>query len=244
MTFRAGMIAVARRMIGRRPAGASAGKFPGGQSASSDGLVGLGQDRRPDRRRRPDRQGGGAPGRRVRHARSVLDAATRKPESEEREAGRTYVPLDALLRQSDFVSIHSPLNTATRHQIGARELGLMKKTAFLINTARGPIVDEAALVRALTKKQIAGRRPRRVRARTHGRQGVAQDAQRCADAAFPAAPPWRCARRWPTSWPIISPGFSRGQKTCRIASIRRCSRYDDWVTLREGGAPSIHADRG
>ena len=61
-----------------------------------------------------------------------------------------------LLRESDFVSLHSPLNKETRHQIGARELRLMKKTAFLINTARGPIIDEAALVRALTKKQIAG----------------------------------------------------------------------------------------
>jgi len=80
----------------------------------------------------------------------------RKPESEERQAGLTYVPLDQLLHESDFVSIHSPLNKETRHQIGARELRLMKKTAFLINTARGAIVDEAALVRVLTKKQIAG----------------------------------------------------------------------------------------
>jgi len=61
-----------------------------------------------------------------------------------------------LLRESDFVSIHSPLNDETRHQIGARELGMMKKTAFLINTARGAIVDETALIRALGTKQIAG----------------------------------------------------------------------------------------
>jgi glyoxylate reductase len=80
----------------------------------------------------------------------------RKPEHEERDAGLTYVSLDQLLREADFVSIHSPLNTETRHQIGARELRLMKKTAYIINTARGPIIDEAALVRALTKKQIAG----------------------------------------------------------------------------------------
>jgi glyoxylate reductase len=80
----------------------------------------------------------------------------RKPEHEEREAGLSYVPLDQLLREADFVSIHSPLNKETRHQIGARELRLMKKTAYIINTARGPIIDEAALVRALTKKQIAG----------------------------------------------------------------------------------------
>jgi len=82
--------------------------------------------------------------------------ARRKSEHEEREAGLTYVPLDQLLRESDFVSIHSSLNKDTRHQIGARELRLMKKTAFLINTARGAIIDETALVRALQTKQIAG----------------------------------------------------------------------------------------
>ena len=80
----------------------------------------------------------------------------RKPEQEEREAGLTFAALDSLLRESDFVSLHSPLNPSTRHQIGARELKLMKKTAYLINTARGPIVDEAALIRALRTKQIAG----------------------------------------------------------------------------------------
>jgi len=83
-------------------------------------------------------------------------APRRKPDGEEREAGLTYLPLDQLLRESDFVSIHSPLNSETRHQIGARELKLMKKTAYLINTARGAIVDEAALIRALTNKQLAG----------------------------------------------------------------------------------------
>ncbi|MFL5030580.1 MAG: 2-hydroxyacid dehydrogenase [Xanthobacteraceae bacterium] len=80
----------------------------------------------------------------------------RKPDDEEREAGITYAPLDELLAESDFVSLHSPLRPETRHQIGARELRLMKKTAYLINTARGPVVDEAALARALAKGQIAG----------------------------------------------------------------------------------------
>jgi glyoxylate reductase len=88
--------------------------------------------------------------------RVLYSTPRRKPEHEEREAGLIYVPLDQLLRESDFVSIHSPLNKATRHQIGARQLRLMKKTAFLINTARGAIVDEAALVRALQTRQIAG----------------------------------------------------------------------------------------
>jgi glyoxylate reductase len=80
----------------------------------------------------------------------------RKPEALEQDFGMTYVSLDQLLRDADFVSLHSPLLPATRHQIGARELALMKPTAFLINTARGAIVDEKALARALRKRQIAG----------------------------------------------------------------------------------------
>ena len=77
-------------------------------------------------------------------------------ESAERELGLEYVMLDRLLAESDFVSIHAPLKPETRHLIGARELALMKPSAFLVNTARGPIVDEEALVRALTDRRIAG----------------------------------------------------------------------------------------
>jgi glyoxylate reductase len=80
----------------------------------------------------------------------------RKPESLEREFHMTYVPLDQLLAESDFVSLHSPLRPDTRHQISTRELALMKRTAFLINTARGAIVDEAALAKALSRRKIAG----------------------------------------------------------------------------------------
>ena len=65
-------------------------------------------------------------------------------------------PLDALLAQSDFVSLHAPLTRETRHLIGERELRLMRKHAVLVNTARGPLVDEAALVRALREGRIAG----------------------------------------------------------------------------------------
>ena len=148
------MIAVARRMVeGDRLV--RAGKFPGGQSrhllgsivaGKTIGLIG----------------GGGLIGKAVaRRAhgfgmRVLYWTPRRKPESEEREAGLTFVALDQLLQESDFVSLHQPLNPQTRHQIGARELGLMKKSAFLINTARGAIVDEAALVRALKGKKIAG----------------------------------------------------------------------------------------
>jgi D-3-phosphoglycerate dehydrogenase len=64
--------------------------------------------------------------------------------------------LDDLLRASDVVSIHAVLNAETRHLIGARELALMKRSAFLINVSRGAIVDEVALVAALKERRIAG----------------------------------------------------------------------------------------
>ena len=66
------------------------------------------------------------------------------------------VPLDELLQQSDFVSINCPLNAQTRHLLGEREIRLMKPTAFLINTARGGIIDEAALIQCMKAKVIAG----------------------------------------------------------------------------------------
>jgi glyoxylate reductase len=148
------MIALARRIV-EADRTARAGKFPGSQSAhllgsfvwgKTLGLIG----------------GGGLIGKAVaRRAhgfsmRVLYWTPRRKSELEEREGGLTYVPLDQLLRESDFVSLHSPLTKDTRHQIGARELRLMKKTAFLVNTSRGAVIDEAALVRALAKKQIAG----------------------------------------------------------------------------------------
>ena len=73
----------------------------------------------------------------------------------EKMKGVAYRELDDLLRESDFVSIHSPMSQNTHHLIGERELGLMKPTAILINTARGPIVDEKALLQALKQKKIA-----------------------------------------------------------------------------------------
>ena len=65
-------------------------------------------------------------------------------------------PLPDLLKEADFVSLHVPLNAATHHLIGARQLALMKPTAFLINTARGPVIEEAALVDALLQRRLAG----------------------------------------------------------------------------------------
>lgn len=64
--------------------------------------------------------------------------------------------LDTVMRESDFVAINCPLTAGSRGMVGARELGLMKPTAYLVNTARGAIVDEAALVEALRQRKIAG----------------------------------------------------------------------------------------
>jgi phosphoglycerate dehydrogenase-like enzyme len=73
-----------------------------------------------------------------------------------REAGVDYAGKDDLFRQADFVSVHVQLSERTRGLIGAKEIGLMKPTAYLINTARSPIVDEAALLAALRDRRIAG----------------------------------------------------------------------------------------
>lgn len=72
------------------------------------------------------------------------------------ESGAKGVSLDELLTQSDFVSLHCPLNEHTRNLLSARELSLMKPTAYLLNTARGGIVDEDALFAALSERRIAG----------------------------------------------------------------------------------------
>lgn len=68
----------------------------------------------------------------------------------------TNVKLDELLKESDFITLHVSLNKDTHHFIGAKEFAMMKPSACLINTARGPVVDEDALVKALKTKQIAG----------------------------------------------------------------------------------------
>jgi phosphoglycerate dehydrogenase-like enzyme len=80
----------------------------------------------------------------------------RLSEAEEDALGVRFVLLGELLRTSDIVSLHVPLNDATRAMIGARELGLMKPAAILVNTCRGPVVDEQALVDALKAGRIGG----------------------------------------------------------------------------------------
>ncbi|NLC58740.1 MAG: D-glycerate dehydrogenase [Armatimonadetes bacterium] len=75
-------------------------------------------------------------------------------EEAERRLGIEYADLDTILKESDFVSLHTPLTPETRHLIGARELALMKPTAILINTSRGPVVDQKALYEALKNRTL------------------------------------------------------------------------------------------
>jgi len=83
------------------------------------------------------------------------DIATMPPEREQ-AANATRVGLDELLRTSDIVTLHTPLTPASRGMIGQRELNLMKRDALLVNTSRGPVIDEAALIEALRTRRIRG----------------------------------------------------------------------------------------
>ena len=80
---------------------------------------------------------------------------TRLSKAQEAAFGVDYLPMNELLSESDFVSVHVALNESTRHLIGAKEFEVMKPSACLINTARGPVVDEGALVTALKQGDIA-----------------------------------------------------------------------------------------
>lgn len=74
----------------------------------------------------------------------------------ERELGLEYKPLEELLKEADYVTLHVPLTKETYHLIGERELNLMKPTAYLINTSRGAVIDQKALYKALKERRIAG----------------------------------------------------------------------------------------
>lgn len=86
--------------------------------------------------------------------RVIYSDVRRAPEDLENAVQARHVTLASLLTQSDFISIHVPLTLETRHLIGEKELAAMKKTAVLVNTSRGAILDEAALVRALKEGRI------------------------------------------------------------------------------------------
>ena len=88
--------------------------------------------------------------------RVMYSDAIRAPMEVEKELRAEFVDRDTLFAQADFISVHVPLLPDTRHLISAENLKKMKRTAYLVNTSRGPVVDEAALAAALEKKQIAG----------------------------------------------------------------------------------------
>ena len=146
------MLMVARRMVeGDRMV--RAGKFPGSQSnhlagsfvyGKTIGLVGAGRIALATGRRA---KGFGM--------KVLYTARNRRPDAE-KEIGMQFVTLDELLAQSDFVSLHPGLNAESRHMIGEKEFARMKPTAFIVNTARGAVIDEKAMVRALKAKKIAG----------------------------------------------------------------------------------------
>ena len=146
------MIAVARRLPEAQEV-ARTGIFPGDQSPYLEGflvytktlgIVGMGKVGEALSRR--------ASGFRMK---ILYHDVMQFPEIENR-LGVQYVTLEELLRESDFVSLHPKLNPETHHMIGEKELSLMKADSFLINTSRGSIVDQDALIRALQSKKIAG----------------------------------------------------------------------------------------
>ncbi len=96
---------------------------------------------------------------------------SRLPETVEADVGARFVSLEELLDESDVVSLHAPLNEESRHLIDAAALARMKSTAVLVNTGRGPLIDEAALVTALPRRADRRRRPRRVRGRAAAGSG-------------------------------------------------------------------------
>jgi glyoxylate reductase len=130
------------------------GVYPGSQSnhlagyavsGKTLGLVGFGRIGQAVGRR------GGGFGMKI-----IYSDPRRLPAEDERTFGATYGSFEDVLRQADFVSLHPQLSPQTRHLMSDAQFALMKPTAFVINTSRGPVIDEAALVRALKDKKIAG----------------------------------------------------------------------------------------
>jgi glyoxylate reductase len=147
------LLTVARRVVEADRALRS-GVFPGGQSmrfmgsevhGKTLGIVGLGAIGEAVARRAT---GFGM--------RILYTKRRRLDEAREVALGAEYRSLDDILSESDFVSVNAALSPETVHLISNREFGLMRPSAYLVNTARGPIVDEKALVRALEQKRIAG----------------------------------------------------------------------------------------
>ena len=156
----------------------------------------------------------------------------RLSEDAEDALGVRFRLLRELLRTSDVVSLHVPLNDSTRHMIGAGELALMKPTAILVNTCRGPVVDEAALHRALSDRQALRRRPRRVRpgAAAADNPLLKLDNVR-ADGAFRRADLGQPRRALPQR--------VRQRAARRSAASRRCGWCRNWRTCSPHNGPLL-----
>ena len=146
------LMCVARRVIEGNEL-VREGIFPGGQSPyllgskvceKTLGIVGLGKVGKAMARRATGF-----------NMKILYTDIQRYPETEN-ELGVAYTSFEGLLKESDFITLHPLYTPETHHLISAKELSLMKKTAFLINTSRGPVVDQEALIEAVRKKEIAG----------------------------------------------------------------------------------------
>ena len=146
------LMAVARRVIEGNEL-VRAGKFPGAQSmyvlgskvnGKTLGIIGMGKVGKAMARRA---QGFNM---KVLYTDIIRDAEF------EHERGAIYISLENLLKESDFVTLHPLYTPETHHLISEQELSLMKSTSFLINTSRGPVVDQEALIEALRAQKIAG----------------------------------------------------------------------------------------
>jgi glyoxylate reductase len=147
------LLAVARRIVEGDKL-VRAGAFPGSQSnhlagaavtGKTIGIVGGGRIGQAMARR------AGGFGMRILYA-----DPRRMPEAEEQKLGATYTDIERLLGEADFVSLHVGMNNETHHLMSTRQFALMKRNAYIINTSRGPVIDEAALARALEEGRIAG----------------------------------------------------------------------------------------
>jgi phosphoglycerate dehydrogenase-like enzyme len=88
--------------------------------------------------------------------RVIYHDAIKAPPEAEKQLNVEYLPLDQLLAEADFLSVHVPLLPETRHLLSAAQFEKMKRTAYIINTSRGPVIDEAALVEALSAGRLRG----------------------------------------------------------------------------------------
>ena len=147
------LMAIARRLLEGDQL-ARSGRWPGwnlDQLCGADvcgktlGLVGFGRIGKAVARRASGFQ-----------MRVIYHDAIKAPTEVEKQSNVKYLPLDELLAEADFISVHVPLLPETRHLLSAAQFEKMKRTAYVINTSRGPVIDEAALVAALEAKKIAG----------------------------------------------------------------------------------------